>query len=415
MSSVANTMLAHLAKGDHVKLRAPHWIGIGLIALVIAAIVGVYVTGFGRVEGQGIVDRRTEVTGIVGSEKVAFFNDPEVQAVFHEHGYNVRVSKSGSWGMADYKGLTENDFAFPASQQAADHIQQTHSAAALSTHQPFFSPMAVATFEPIMQLLEKNGAARKDATGSWELDMRAYLDLVAKDTRWNQLQGAKDHYNSPRSVLITSTDIRTSNSAGMYLSLAAYVAAGDQVISSQQQADQLLPQLERLFLAQGYSGSSSTAPFEDYLNQGMGAVPMVMIYEGQFLEEQLRQPSRITNDMVLAYPSPTTFSTHTGVTFSGEGQQVMQLLETDARLAALQARHGFRPQGVNAAEFTKLLQERSLEGQYRAPSGFPNIAQEPTYEVLDYMLRKIGEKYTLTGAVPPPIPEEEQSDQGGTP
>ena len=402
-----------------MKLRAPHLIGIGLLVIGIVAVLVVQLTGLGRGSAGGL-GGLTEVRGVVGSEKAEFFQDPAVREVFAEHGYEVNVSKSGSWRMATLDGLLEHDFAFPASEIAAQNIAATHPGAVVSQHKPFFSPLAIATFEPIMQLLERNDAASKDAQGRWQIDMAAYLALVQADTRWNQLDGAAGVYDSPRSVMITSTDIRTSNSAGMYLALAAYVLNGNSVVASSAQADANLPLLTKLFVAQGYAGSSSTAPFDDYLSQGMGAVPMVFVYEGQFLEEQLKERSRVRDGMVLAYPSPTIFSVHTGVTFSEEGRTVMELLETDPRLAELLAAHGFRPQGQNAAAFDEFLEREQLADAYPTASAFVNLAQEPSYEMLDHLLRRIGEAYDVSGAPPAPVETEPQPldaepTDGGTP
>lgn len=392
-----------------MKLRLPHFIGIGLLAMAVIAILVVQLTGLGKGPARfGL----TTVHGVVGSEKIEFFHDPAVQAVFAEHGYDVQVEKSGSWRMANLEGLTDRDFAFPASEIAAEHIAATHADAVRSTHKPFLSPMAIATFEPIMQVLSQSGVAAKDGAGRWQIDMAKYLELVEKDQRWNQLPGAAGVYESPRTVMLTSTDIRTSNSAGMYLALAAYALNGSSVVSSTAQADALLPKLQPLFLGQGYSGSSSTAPFEDYLSQGMGSVPMVMVYEGQFLEEQLKPSSRIQDGMVLAYPGPTIFSVHTGVAFSDGGQQIMQLLETDPELARLLAAHGFRPQGQNAQAFPDFLAEQGLDQAYPATGSFVNVAQEPSYETLDYLLTKIGDAYTMSGAPPA---QTDTASTGGTP
>lgn len=386
-----------------MKLRAPHYLGIVLIAVGVIAIIVIQLTGLGRTSTGNPFGGTTRVDGVVGSEKVSFFNDERVREVFAQHGLDVRVTSSGSWRMATLDGLDENDFAFPASAIAAQNIT-TRVGGVVGTSEPFFSPMAIATFEPIMRLLEANGVAATDASGHWQLDMAAYLDLVERDVRWNQLDGGDETYPSPRSVLITSTDIRTSNSASMYLALAAYTLNGNDVLADRSAAAPHLPLLTRLFTAQGFSGASSTAPFEDYLSQGMGAVPMVMIYEGQFLEEQLRDGSRIADGMVLAYPSPTIFSQHSGVTFSEQGEQVMRLLESDPELASLLVEHGFRPTGTNSASFAEFLGERGIEGDYRATGDFVNVAQEPGYEMLDHLLTEIGETYDLSGA-PPAIPE----------
>ncbi|SJM57079.1 hypothetical protein [Gulosibacter sp. 10] len=383
-----------------MKLRAPHLIGIGLLVVGIVAVLVVQLTGLGRgAPGGGL----TAVEGVVGSEKAEFFADPEVQAVFAEHGYEIRVGTSGSWRMAELDGIAEQDFAFPASEISAQHIVAAHGDAVVSTHKPFFSPLAIATFEPVVQLLERNGAAELDGQGRWQVDMAAYLELVAADTRWNELDGADGLYDSPRNVLITSTDIRTSNSAGMYLALASYVLNGDAVVTDRAAAAEHLELLTELFVAQGYSGASSSAPFDDYLSQGMGAAPMVMVYEGQFLEEQLHERSRIQEGMVLAYPSPTIFSVHTGVTFSEEGEAVMRLLETDPELATLLAEHGFRAQGQNAAAFGEFLDAEGIV-DYPAASEFVHVAAEPSYEMQDSMLQQIGAAYDVSGA-PPPAPD----------
>lgn len=390
-----------------MRLRAPHVIGIALIALGIAAVLVIQVLGIGR-GGAAAPNDLVRVEGVVGSEKQAFFDDPQVQRVFAEHGYDVRVVSSGSLRMAGLPELNQRDFAFPASAIAAKNIEDKVDGV-LGTHELFFSPMAIATFEPILRVLEANGVAAPDAAGQWTIDIAAYLRLVEADLRWNQLEGS-DAYRSPRTVLITSTDIRSSNSAAMYLSLAAYVLADNRVVASEAQATELLPRLSKLFLAQGYSGSSSAAPFADYLSQGMGAAPMVMIYEGQFLEELSKPNSRITDQMVLAYPSPTFFSTHTGVTFSEHGEAVMRLIAEDEALARLLAEHGFRSAGRHSGMFDAVVAEQGLTAQFASPSSFVNIAQEPSFEVLDYLLTSIGREYEIGGSPPPP----EDGDAGAT-
>src|SRR4030095_6448927 len=105
---------------------------------------------------------------------------------------------------------------------------------------------------------------------------------VNQDKRWSELTG-NTAYAVNKAILINSTDVRRSNSGAMYLALASYVLNGNQVVQSSEQANKLLPQLEALFLKQGFTESSSEAPFEDYLVMGMGKAPLVMIYEAQFI------------------------------------------------------------------------------------------------------------------------------------
>ena len=65
-----------------------------------------------------------------------------------------------------------------------------------------------------------------------------------------------------------------------------------------------LPAMQRLFLGQGFSESSTELPFEDYLALGQGKTPMLLTYESLFLDRQMRRDGSITPDMVLLYPTP---------------------------------------------------------------------------------------------------------------
>ena len=365
-----------------------------LLAIVIAAGVVIAIVigkpfgnlGGGSTDGQG-PQKLTVVNGVIGSEKKPFFDDPEVKAIFAQHGLEVRVTTAGSRQIATSIDLTGVDFVFPSSAPAAEKIKRETKAS--TVYAPFYSPMAIATFTPIVELLKSAGMASQDSGGIWHLDMRAYLAAVAAGTRWNQLPGAADAYNSSRSLLVSSTDIRQSNSAAMYLSIASYVANQDNVVSSQTAQDAIIDQMAELFLEQGFSASSSEAPFEDYLSQGIGSKPMVMIYEAQFLGREMNADtaSSITDDMVLMYPSPDVLSKHTVVPLTDSGDQVGQLLVGDPKLARLAAQYGFRP--ADPSVFTSVLKDHGLE----APPNPVDVVEPPSYETLEAMISEIATRY----------------------
>jgi hypothetical protein len=81
--------------------------------------------------------------------------------------------------------------------------------------------------------------------------MKRYLDLVGKQTRWNQLPGNKT-YTANKSLLLASTEVRTSNSGAMYLAIASYVRNGDRVVENAAQGDRVVDQVAPLFLRQGF-------------------------------------------------------------------------------------------------------------------------------------------------------------------
>src|SRR5260370_6954422 len=79
--------------------------------------------------------------------------------------------------------------------------------------------MAIASFKTIADLLVRAGVVTNQG-GAYLLDVNAYLKLVAANKRWTDLPN-NTTYPAAKSILITSTDVRTSNSAAMYLALTS--------------------------------------------------------------------------------------------------------------------------------------------------------------------------------------------------
>lgn len=146
--------------------------------------------------------------------------------------------------------------------------------------------MVIASWKPIADLLVQQGIAAN--LGSYyTLDMAKFLELMKAEARWKDIPG-NTAFTANKSVLITSTDVRTSNSAAMYLALLSYVANGNNIVQSLDAARPMLPVLSGLFLRQGLRPTSTREPFEDYLVQGMGHSPIVIIYEAQYVAQAAR-------------------------------------------------------------------------------------------------------------------------------
>ena len=161
----------------------------------------------------------TQLHGVIGSEKRAYFEDPDVVARLEELGYRVSVTTAGSRQIATTTDIAEQDFVFPSSAPATQKVRDQGSG--YSADFPFFTPMAVASWKPIADLLVAEGVVREE-NGAYTLDVNKYMDLARSGKRWRDLGEA---YPSPRNVQIRSTDIRTSNSAAMYLSLLTWEVA----------------------------------------------------------------------------------------------------------------------------------------------------------------------------------------------
>jgi len=361
-------------------------VSIGVAAVLAVAVIFTVVAASG---GGGDDSQLEVVRAVIGSEKQPFFDDPAVKAEFAKNGLRVDVDTAGSRQIATSVDLAKYDFAFPAGTPAAERIRRDRNLT--STYVPFFTPMAVATFEPIAQLLRTAGVAT-DHGGWWSLDIKAFLALVAKNTRWTDLPG-NTAYPATKSILITSTDPQTSNSAAMYASMAAYVANGDNVVATPEAVLGVAEALNPLFSRQGYTETSSEAPFEDFLSIGIGKTPMVMIYEAQFVARAAARDGSIRPGMLLMYPDPGIQSKHTVVPLTEKGDRAGQLLLNDPTLQRLAVTYGFRTS--DPAAFASLVSEA---GVGVAPN-FLNLIDPPAYETLEALLTQIGR--AISGPVPP--------------
>jgi hypothetical protein len=352
------------------------------LGLILAAVLGVGVLAAIVISVRGRLDspaqQLTVVRGVIGSEKQPFFSDPEVIKTFRDHGLDVRVDTAGSRQIASLD-LTHYDFAFPAGVPAAEKIRLARKVN--TSYSPFYTPMAIASFRPIADLLVAAGVA-KNQGGYYTFDMQAYLQLVARNARWTDLPN-NSAFPSTNSILVTSTDVRTSNSAAMYLALASYVANGNNIVQDPVQGAAVLPKVEPLFLRQGFTATSSEGPFQDYLSIGMGKTPMVMIYEAQFVAQAALNDGSITKDMVLMYPSPTIYSKHTIVPLTPVGDRAGRLLMTDPNLQRLAIKYGFRTNDTSA--FNKFVSAHKIV----LPPTLFNVIEPPSYETLESMITTI--------------------------
>jgi len=334
-------------------------------------------TGGPASEGAAPGDLRV-VRGISGSEKIPFLSDQRVVERLRALGLDLQVNSAGSREIATEAELATVDFAFPAGAPAAAAIEAVRPASASFT--PFVSPMAIASWRPVVDALATAGVA-VDRGDHWELSLDGFLALFDAGLRWNELG-----FPSESRVMISTTDVRRSNSAAMYLALVSYSRNDHAIVSDRAGADRLIDTIWPVFAQQGFLASSSQSPFDAYLVRGPGAVPLVFVYESQFVAEAAADPSPITDDMVLLYPAPNVFSTHTLLAYTDAGRALGEALSSDAELRSLATEHGFR---VDDAGFRAFAAEHEV----RVPELIVDTVEPPTFEVLEHMIAAIDTRY----------------------
>jgi hypothetical protein len=327
---------------------------------------------------------RITVKVLTSSEKETFLNDAELAQALADEGIAITVQKAGSREIATRPDLKSFDVAYPAGAHAAVKIAQ--NAGSKRTYATFYTPMAVASWKSLIPVFEASGLVSQKDGAYYIVDMARLLDTMQKGTRWKDLPG-NTVYPVGKSVLISSTDVRKSNSAGMYLALASYLANGNNVVDKETDADRIAPRMVSLFSRQGFQEASSTGPFEDYTAMGIGKAPLVMIYEQQFLEYVLLHANP-NPDMVLLYPMPTVLSKHTIVALSDNGARFAQAMISNPKIASVAQRYGFREQ--DNKELFAAVEAKKLT----IPHTIVDVIDPPTYDILERLIDHLGAALT---------------------
>lgn len=346
---------------------------IALVAGVVLIIVAVVVVT--RNEGESARGCQPGVTvrGVIGSEKEAFFDDRRVTDRLACLGYTVEVDASGSRDMV--RALQGDDgyaFAFPSSTPTAEKIM---TELRLTERIPLFStPMIVATFQPVVEVLRGAGVIVKTANGTEVVDVAALLTLAKEGKTWDELPG-NSQYPVHKSVLLSTTDPQDSNSAIMFLSIASQVANGGAIVTNPQQVQAIRPDLCRLISDQGDKPETSQVLFDNYLVDGIGRVPMALVYEAQYVTSAPRP--QLPAGSVKLFPRPTVYSRHTLIPLDQNGEAVGRALRDDPELVRLATEHGFRPEKPVAGQ---QVSERPVD-----------VVESPGFEVLETMLSQLAE------------------------
>jgi hypothetical protein len=327
-----------------------------------------------------------ELNGLIALDVEPFFKDPRVIKVLEENNFRANVVRVGSREMAG-KVVKESspDFFMPSGVVAGNQISDAAKKAGYTTatYSPFYTPMVIASWAPIAKILASNKIAEPAADAGakdsvYNVDLAKLVDVMLAKKRWRDLPNSAG-YDVGRSVLISTTDVRKSNSAAMYLALTSYAINGSETISNRESARKVALQVAELFKRQGYQESYVNGNFDDYVGIGIGKTPLAFIYENQLVSYALARKS-IDKDMVLMYPKPTIFNKVVVVTMRDKAKAFADLLGTNPALLQIATEYGFRT--ANSAS----LVEASVKAGLAIKPRIVDVVDPPSYEMMSEMI-----------------------------
>jgi len=329
-----------------------------------------------------------DLNGVIAVDVEPYFKDPRVIQVLAANKLPVKVTRIGSREMAaKVVAGASPDFFFPSGVVAANQIVDAARKANVPAAQyaPFHTPMVIASWEPIAGILVANGFAKQLQPKVYGVDIAKLTEAMLAKKRWKDLKGAAA-YDVTRSVLVSTTDVRRSNSAAMYLALTSYALQGD-LVTDRATAQKSALKLAELFKRQGYQENYVNGNFDDYVSIGIGKTPMAFIYENQLVSYALAKKG-VATDMVLMYPQPTIINKVVFVATTERAKALGELLSNNAELQGVALEYGFRIADVD--RFVQAVKPTGLAVEPRVTQ----VIDPPSFELMAEMIDVVSKEMT---------------------
>ena len=331
------------------------------------------------------------INGLIALDVEPYFKDERVRKILADKRLPVSVTRVGSRDMAAKVvagGVAAGtpDFFFPSGVVAANQIVDAARKVGITVAQssPFYTPMVMASWAPIAQILVTNGLAKPLGDKTFGVDMAKLTALMLAKKRWKDLQGSAA-YDVTRSVLISTTDVRRSNSAAMYLALTSHAVNGD-IVSDRPTAQAVAAKVAELFKRQGYQENYVNGNFDDYVSIGIGKTPLAFIYEYQMVQFALAK--KVQPDMVLIYPQPTIVNKVVFVAVSERAKALADLLAGNAELQRIGVEYGFRI--ADTGVFMQAVKPTGLAVEQR----LSQVVDPPSFEIMGEMIDVVAREMT---------------------
>ncbi len=332
----------------------------------------------------------TELNGLIALDVEPYFKDPRVIKLLANNKLRVTATRIGSREMAARVVPGQMpDFFFPSGVVAANQIGDAAKNAKVSTtiYSPFYTPMVIASWTPIAQMLSANGIAKEMSPKVWNVDFAKLSQTMLDKKRWKDLKESQA-YPVSKSVLVSTTDVRKSNSAAMYLALTSFAMNNGDIVTDKATAQKTALRVAELFKRQGYQENYVNGNFDDYASIGIGKTPMAFIYENQMVSYAL-QKKGIGADMVLLYPQPTIFNKVVFVTTNERAKALGELLSNNTELQRIAVDYGFRI--GDSAYFAQTVKATGLAVEERITQVIDPPSFDLMAEMIDVISREMGQ------------------------
>jgi hypothetical protein len=327
------------------------FIGLGLF--ILAAVIGVAWWYKGSHKPSMIIK------GVVGSEKSNFLEDPRVKEILDKkYGLAISYAREGSIEMVTGSVKEDVDFLWPSSQVALEIFKNTQGARLLKSDMIFNSPIVIYSWDLVVKALAAQGILHTQDSVTYLTEMDKFVHWELSGKSWPDI-GLPDLYGK---INVTTTDPTKSNSGNLYAGLMANLLSRDGV-NDPDSVDRIMPQLQRIFMRQGYMQNSSGFLFEQFLETGVGQYPLIAGYENQIVEFSLQHPDfwpKVKDRIKILYPVPTVWSEHPVLILTKKALPLIDALKDPEIQRIAWEQHGFRTGLIGVQNDPKVIKVSGL-------------------------------------------------------
>ncbi len=348
-----------------------------IILLAVAAAAAFFMFGKEKVaslSGSNPVPKSglVTVTGRAGSEKISFLQSDKVRELLAEQGLQVEVKKSGSVEMVLDMNASGEDFLWPASQVNVEFFK----GAVQQSADIFNSPIVLYSWDIVTDALIKAGIVESKDGVNYIVDLPRLLEHIMAKKQWKEI-GLTQLFGS---MIIRTTDPARSNSGNMFAALIANTINGGEVVTGESVAT-VLPKVKDFYARLGYMEASSAVLFEKFLQQGVGAYPMIIGYENQLVEYSLQHKEHLPllkSKVRVLYPVPTVWASHPLIALTDKGKKLLAALKEANVQKTAWEQHGFRSGLMGVDNDLSVLEVAGLPKSIDAVMPMPGAAAMDT-------------------------------------
>ncbi|MTD59347.1 hypothetical protein [Amycolatopsis pithecellobii] len=357
--------------------------------LAIAGLVSLLVAGHTTLPFEPVITLEGKI-----ASKAEFFEDEQVQQMLMRHHIRVHLTQTGSREIAVHD-VDQYDFVMPSGQPAADLIVKARPNA-VRVYRPFITPLVLATYREYADTLVDAGIAAPQGNAGtlyYTLNTERFIDAMQRQVTWRDLLIDRHGIANGNKILAQSPDVCTSNSAGTYLGVIAFIQNNHSVPQTEAEADSLAASIKPILTGQGLPGADLFAPY--VTPEGRGSAPIVVVYEHQYLAYQVQyraRSGRPDNDRVLLYPEARFETQPQFLALNPRADQLGELITRDPDLRRRAMELGFRVLDESGATASGQLGQFLQQQGVQPPSFAGNDTKTylPGLDLLERMIKSVG-------------------------